>query len=78
MTVFNRLKFFIADRQLTYSRFCKDTGLSEGIVDQLYNDRTYIPTPQVLDRICSTYKIQPGLILDWIPDLVLVKQVEKK
>ena len=78
MTVFNRIKFFIESNRLTYYRFRKDTGLSEDIAYRLYKDRSYIPTPQVLEIICSTYRIQPGLILDWIPDLVIIDGGEEK
>ena len=34
----------------------------------MYNDPTYIPTSKVLNKICNTYKIQPGAFLVWEPD----------
>ncbi|MGF1489875.1 MAG: helix-turn-helix domain-containing protein [Prochloraceae cyanobacterium] len=49
-------------------RFWKDTQLSRTTAYRLYNDSSYIPTGEVLDKICSTYKIKPGVILDWIPN----------
>ncbi len=76
MTVFNRIKEFLDNRPDPISgsdstsayRFWKDTDLSRTTAYRLYNDSSYIPTGEVLDKICSTYRIKPGLILDWKPD----------
>jgi hypothetical protein len=76
MPVFNRLKEFLDSRpdpmtgngSTSAYRFWKDTDLSRTTAYRLYNDSTYIPTGDVLDKICSTYRIKPGVILDWEPD----------
>jgi len=74
--VFNRLKEFLGSHPDSVSgkpftsayRFWQDTQLSRSTAYRLYNDAGYIPTGDVLDKICSCYKIKPGLILDWEPD----------
>jgi len=76
MTVFNRIKEFlnshpdsVTGKPFTSAyRFWQDTQLSRSTAYRLYNDASYIPTGDVLDKICSSYKIKPGLILDWEPD----------
>jgi len=50
---------------MTRYRFWQETGLGRDTAYRLYNDPTYIPTGQVLNKICSTYKIQPGEFLEW-------------
>lgn len=49
-------------------RFWKDTNLSRPTAYRLAADPTYIPTGEVLDKICSAYIIQPGELLVWLPD----------
>jgi len=49
-------------------RFWKDTTLSRPTAYRLVSDPTYIPTGDVLDKICSAYLIQPGELLVWTPD----------
>lgn len=48
-------------------RFWKDTKLSRPTAYRLVADPTYIPTGDVLDKICSTYCVQPGDLLVWTP-----------
>ncbi len=74
--MFNRIKEFldglpdsVTGKPYTSAyRFWQDTQLSRSTAYRLYNDGSYIPTGDVLDKICSKYKIKPGLILDWEPD----------
>lgn len=49
-------------------RFWKDTNLSRPTAYRLVADPAYIPTGDVLDKICSAYLIQPGELLVWLPD----------
>ena len=72
----NRIKEFLDNRpdpiagnpSTSPYRFWKDTQLSRTTAYRLYNDPSYIPTGDVLEKICSTYRIKPGVILDWFPD----------
>ena len=74
--MFNRIKEFlnshpdsVTGKHFTSAyRFWQDTQLSRSTAYRLYNDASYIPTGDVLDKVCSTYKVKPGLILDWEPD----------
>lgn len=68
MTVRNRLKAFIEEKGITVYKFRKDTGVSQGTAYDLVNDPTRIPNADVLNRICEAYRVQPGEVLEWIPD----------
>lgn len=46
-------------------RFWKETSLSRPTAYRLVADPTYIPSGDVLDKICSTYHVQPGELLVW-------------
>lgn len=48
-------------------RFWKETNLSRPTAYRLVADPTYIPSGEVLDKICSTYHVQPGELLVWFP-----------
>ncbi len=68
MTVLNTIGQFISQLGITRYRFWQDTDLGRDTAYRLCNDPNYIPTGQVLDKICATYKIQPGILLTWIPE----------
>lgn len=68
MSVLNTIKQFISDREISRYRFWQETGLGRDTAYRLCNDPTYIPTGNVLEKICATYKVQPGELLTWIPD----------
>lgn len=76
MTVLNRIKEFLDARPdpiggTEYTspyRFWQQTGIGRDTAYRMYNDPTYIPTSKVLNKICNTYKIQPGSFLVWEPD----------
>ncbi len=68
MPVINTIKPFVDSRGLSVYRFRKDTGLAQATAYRLYNNSYDIPSGEVLKAICSAYKIQPGEILQWIPD----------
>jgi Cro/C1-type HTH DNA-binding domain len=72
----NKIKAFLETRRnlktgkpgTSAYRFWKDTNLSRPTAYRLVADPTYIPTGDVLDKICSAYRIQPGELLVWLPD----------
>ncbi len=76
MTVRNKIKEFLDRRPDPVSgkpgtsayRFWKETNLSRPTAYRLVADPTYIPSGEVLDKICSTYHVQPGELLVWIPN----------
>lgn len=68
MAVLNQIRKFVDGRGISRYRFWQDTGLGRDTAYRLYNDPTYIPTGTVLEKICGTYKVQPGEILLWRED----------
>ncbi len=76
MTVLNRIKEFLDSRPDPVSgsehtspyRFWQETGIGRDTAYRMYNDPEYIPTSKALNKICSTYKIQPGAFLLWESD----------
>ena len=68
MPMRNKIKQFIDSRpELTIYRFRKDTGIANKTAYDLYHNPAQYPSKDVMDKICSTYKVQPGLLLEWIP-----------
>lgn len=68
MAVQNTLKRFIQEKNISVYRFRKDVDVSQSTAYDLVNDPSRIPNGDVLNRICETYRIQPGEILLWIPE----------
>ena len=76
MTMLNRIKEILDQRpdpasgaeQTTPYRFWQETGLGRDTAYRMYNDPTYIPSGSALNKICETYKWQPGEFLYWEPD----------
>lgn len=72
----NRIKEFLDARPDPISgteytsayRFWQETGIGRDTAYRMYNDSTYIPTSKVLNKICNTYRIQPGSFIVWEPD----------
>ena len=71
----NKLKEFLDQRPdpvtgkpgTSAYRFWRETNLSRPTAYRLVADSTYIPSGDVLDKICSTYHVQPGELLVWFP-----------
>jgi DNA-binding Xre family transcriptional regulator len=68
MTVQNRLKAFIKERGITTYKFRQDVGVAQSTAYDLVDNPSRIPNADVLNRICEAYRIQPGEVLEWIPD----------
>lgn len=76
MTMRNKIKEFLDTQPDSVTgkpgtsayRFWKDTNLSRPTAYRLVSDPSYIPTGDVLDKICGAYLIQPGELLVWTPD----------
>ncbi len=61
----NKVKEFLESRGLTVYRFQKDTGIARRTAYDLTNKPDQLPAQPVLTKICDTYEIQPGEILEW-------------
>jgi len=66
MPVRNRIKEFVDGRGLTVYQFRQMTGIANKTAYDLYNDPGQYPGKNVMAKICSTYEIQPGELLEWV------------
>lgn len=60
----NRLKEVLDSRGLSSFKLSKLTQLSPTTTRKIYTDKDYIPSPDVLERICLGLQVQPGDILE--------------
>jgi DNA-binding Xre family transcriptional regulator len=66
MPMRNKIKQFLDTKGITRYQFRKDTGIAQRTAYDLYEKPEQIPSGTVLEKICSTYKIQPGVLLEWV------------
>lgn len=59
----NSLKAVCDARGLSSFKLSKQANLSPTTTRKIYNDEKYIPSPDVMERICLTLKITPGDLL---------------
>jgi DNA-binding Xre family transcriptional regulator len=59
----NRLNELLAERGLTSFRLSKIADLSPTTTRNICVDQFYIPSPEVLEKICIVLEVQPGEIL---------------
>lgn len=60
----NRLKEVLDTRGLSSFRLSRMAELSPTTTRKIYSDAEYIPSPDVLERICIGLQVQPGDILE--------------
>jgi DNA-binding Xre family transcriptional regulator len=63
----NRIKEFVDSRGMSVYQFWQETGISRTTAYSLYNNSAQYLGRDVMDAICSRYKIQPDALLEWIP-----------
>lgn len=68
MPMRNRVKGIVEGKGITPYRFWKDVGCSRDVAYKLVNNSSYIPREIVLEAICRAYSLQPGDLLEYIPD----------
>lgn len=59
----NTLQRVLDSKNMTSFRFSKVSDLSPTTTRKIYSDQYYIPSPEVLERICLVLDVQPGDIL---------------
>jgi DNA-binding Xre family transcriptional regulator len=59
----NTLQKVLDSKNMTSFRFSKVSDLSPTTTRKIYSDQYYIPSPEVLERICLVLDVQPGDIL---------------
>ena len=65
----NTLKDILDCRNITSFKLSKLSDLSPTTTRKIYSDQHYIPSPDVLERICLSLNVQPGEILKISPKL---------
>lgn len=79
MIIYKKLGTLLAERKLSWKDLRK-AGLSQNMPNRLQNgEKVNIDT---INRVCEYLEVQPGDIMEWIPDseyeTVLKKQEEEK
>lgn len=64
----NRIKEFVDSRKLTIRQFWKDIGISRTTAYALYNNPDQYLAKNVMNAVCTTYRVQPGELMVWVPD----------
>lgn len=64
----NRIAELLKERGITAYRFWQETKVARATAYRLAADPDYVPTGDILEKICSTYRVQPGEILIWVPN----------
>jgi DNA-binding Xre family transcriptional regulator len=59
----NTLRSVLDGKNITSFKFSKISDLSPTTTRKIYSDKFYIPSPEVLERICLVLDVQPGDIL---------------
>jgi len=65
----NTLRDVLDARGVSSFKLSKSSDISPTTTRKIYSDPTYIPSPDVLEKICITLDIQPGDILRIGPKL---------
>jgi DNA-binding Xre family transcriptional regulator len=64
----NKIKQFVDSRGITVYRFREMTGISNKTAYDLVNKPKQYPSREVMQKICSTFKVQPGELIEWVED----------
>ena len=65
----NNLKTVLDQRGLSSFKLSKLSQLSPTTTRKIYTDDRYIPSPDVLERICVSLDVQPGDVLKILPTI---------
>ena len=68
MTLKNKVRNLITKQEITRYRFWKQTGISRSVAYKLCDDPFYIPRTNVIDIICRVFRVQPGDLLEYVPE----------
>lgn len=66
MIVYYKLDTLLSKRKITKTQLCKDTGISTNVVSKISKNEVF--KTDTLNRICEYLHVQPGEIMEWIPD----------
>ena len=66
MIVYYKLEGLLKERGISKSKLTEDTGLSTNIVSKISKNEGF--KTETINRLCEYLKVQPGEIMEWIPD----------
>lgn len=76
MIVYTKLDNLLILRGISKSKLTEDTGLSTNIVSKISKNEGF--KTETINRLCEYLKVQPGEIMEWIPDDEWEKQKENE
>ena len=63
----NSLQFICDRKNLSSYKLSKLADLSPATTRKIYGDSKYIPSPDVLERLCIVLQVDPGELLQILP-----------
>ena len=66
MIVYDKLRVILEERKMTWKLLSVEGGLSPNAPTKLANNRPV--TVDTINKVCEYLKVQPGDIMEWIPD----------
>lgn len=66
MIVYRKLDELLKAREISKNRLGKETGISTNIISKISKNEGF--KTETINRICEYLEVQPGDIMEWIPD----------
>ena len=66
MIVYRKLDELLKERKISKNKLGKETGISTNIISKISKNEGF--KTETINRICEYLKVQPGDIMEWIPD----------
>ena len=68
MSIKVNLSRILGERRIKITELAENAGVAKNTVMALYHERAKGVTWDVLEKICTALKCQPGDLLEYIPD----------
>lgn len=66
MIVYRKLDELLQERKISKNKLGKETGISTNIISKISKNEGF--KTETINRICEYLEVQPGDIMEWIPD----------
>lgn len=66
MIVYRKLDELLQKRKISKNKLGKETGISTNIISKISKNEGF--KTETINRICEYLEVQPGDIMEWIPD----------
>ena len=76
MIEYYKLEALLKERKITKTQLKDNTGLSTNVISKVSRNEGF--KTETINRICEYLRVQPGEIMEWIPDAEYSKQNEKR